>query len=222
MPGKVQASVSHVKRGEIFGIAGLVGAGRTELLRAIVGMEPGSSGKLRIKGKTIGWPPDPRRRASLASRSRPRIASGKVWFSACRLTPMSHCPIPGRARKPASSRRADEMKRARPVTERLGLQKGALKRDARTLSGGNQQKLVLAKWLEMKMAVLLVDEPTRGVDIGAKVELFAVLEGLARSGVAVVMVSSELEEVMDHSDRVLGPVAGPAHRRSRGADNKQG
>jgi len=93
--------------------------------------------------------------------------------------------------------------RSRERTERLGLQKGALKRETRTLSGGNQQKLVLAKWLEMKMAVLLVDEPTRGVDVGAKVELFAVLEGLAKSGVAVVMVSSELEEVMDNSDRVL-------------------
>jgi ABC-type sugar transport system ATPase subunit len=95
------------------------------------------------------------------------------------------------------------MARARPVTEQLSLQKGALRREARTLSGGNQQKLVLAKWLGMKMDVLLVDEPTRGVDVGAKLELFKVLDDLAKSGVGVLMVSSELEEVMDNSDRVL-------------------
>ena len=203
VPGKVQGVSFHVKRGEILGIAGLVGAGRTELLRAIVGMEPGSSGKLRVKGKDIGWPTSAREARELGialapeDRKRQGLVLGLPSYANVTL------PNPWKGSHSGLLSARSERERARPVTERLGLQKGALKRETRTLSGGNQQKLVLAKWLETKMAVLLVDEPTRGVDVGAKVELFAVLEGLAKSGVAVVMVSSELEEVMDNSDRVL-------------------
>jgi ABC-type sugar transport system ATPase subunit len=203
VPEKVHSVNFTVRRGEIVGIAGLVGAGRTELLRAMVGMEPGSSGKLRVRGKVVGWPTDPRmaRDLGIALTPEDRKRQGLVLSlpSYANVT----LPNPWKSSQVGFLSPRSEMNRARPVTERLGLQKGALKRDARTLSGGNQQKLVLAKWLEMNMAVLLVDEPTRGVDIGAKVELFGVLEGLARRGVAVVMVSSEIEEVMDHSDRVL-------------------
>jgi ABC-type sugar transport system ATPase subunit len=203
VPGKVHGVNFTVRRGEIVGIAGLVGAGRTELLRAMVGMEPGSSGKLCIRGKEAGWPTNPRaaRQLGIALAPEDRKRQGLVLSlpSYANVT----LPNPWRGSRAGLLWPRNEVNRARPVTERLGLQKGALKRDARTLSGGNQQKLVLAKWLEMNMAVLLVDEPTRGVDIGAKVELFTVLEGLARDGVAVVMVSSEIEEVMDHSDRVL-------------------
>jgi rhamnose transport system ATP-binding protein len=203
VPGKVQSVSFNVKRGEIVGIAGLVGAGRTELLRAMVGMEPGSSGKLRIRGRELGWPSNPRAARELGialapeDRKRQGLVLGLPSYANVTL------PNPWKGSRAGFLSPRNEMKMARPVTERLGLQKGALKRDARTLSGGNQQKLVLAKWLEMNMAVFLVDEPTRGVDIGAKVELFSVLEDMARSGVAVVMVSSEIEEVIDHSDRVL-------------------
>jgi ABC-type sugar transport system ATPase subunit len=203
VPGKVQGVSFNVERGEIVGIAGLVGAGRTELLRALVGMEPGSSGKLRIKGKDVGWPSNPRkaRESGIAlapeDRKRQGLILGLPSYANVTL------PNPWKGSHGGFLSPRNEVKRAGSVTERLALQKGALKRDARTLSGGNQQKLVLAKWLEMNMTVFLVDEPTRGVDIGAKVELFTVLEDMARSGVAVVMVSSEIEEVMDHSDRVL-------------------
>jgi ABC-type sugar transport system ATPase subunit len=203
VPGKVHGVSFAVKRGEVLGIAGLVGAGRTELLRALVGMEPGSSGSLCLKGKTMGLPPDPRtaREAGIALAPEDRKRQGLVLG----LPSYANVTLPNawRSAQAGLLSTREELKRATPVTDRLGLQKGALKRDARTLSGGNQQKLVLAKWLEMNIAVLLVDEPTRGVDIGAKVELFGVLESLARSGVGVVMVSSEIEEVMDHSDRVL-------------------
>lgn len=203
VPGKVHGVSFAVRRGEVLGIAGLVGAGRTELLRALVGMESGSSGKLSIKGAHIPWPSDPRtaREAGIAlapeDRKRQGLVLGLPSFANVTL------PNPWKSSRAGFLSARHEINRAQPVTERLGLQKGALKREARTLSGGNQQKLVLAKWLEMNVTVLLVDEPTRGVDIGAKVELFSVLENLARSGVGVVMVSSEIEEVMDNSDRVL-------------------
>jgi ABC-type sugar transport system ATPase subunit len=203
VPGKIHGVSFTVRRGEIVGIAGLVGAGRTELLRALVGMEPGSSGKLCVREKEVRWPTDPRTARdhgiALAPEDRKRqgLVLGLPSYANVTL------PNPWKGSQSGFLSPRSEMYRARPVTERLGLQKGALKREARTLSGGNQQKLVLAKWLEMNMTVLLVDEPTRGVDIGAKAELFGVLEGLARGGVAVVMVSSEIEEVMEHSDRVL-------------------
>jgi ABC-type sugar transport system ATPase subunit len=199
----VQSVSFKLKRGEILGIAGLVGSGRTELLRALVGMEPASFGKLRVNGNDIGWPSTPRAARQLGialapeDRKRQGLVLGLPSYANVTL------PNPWKGSQAGILSAHSEMARARPVTEQLGLQKGALKREARTLSGGNQQKLVLAKWLEMNMAVLLVDEPTRGVDVGAKVELFAVLERLTASGVSVVMVSSELEEVMDHADRVL-------------------
>jgi ABC-type sugar transport system ATPase subunit len=203
VPGKVQGVSFTVRRGEILGIAGLVGAGRTELLRAIVGMEPGSSGKLRIRGKEVGWPNDPRMARELGIALAPEDRKRQGLVLSLQSYANVTLPNPWKGSQAGFLSLRNEINRARPLTERLGLQKDALKREARTLSGGNQQKLVLAKWLDMKMAVLLVDEPTRGVDIGAKVELFTVLEELARSGVAVVMVSSEIEEVMDHCDRVL-------------------
>jgi ABC-type sugar transport system ATPase subunit len=203
VPGKVQGVSFSIGRGEIVGIAGLVGSRRTELLRAMVGMEPGSSGKLRIRGKGVAWPTGPRgaRKLGIALAPEDRKHQGLVLSLASYANVT--LPNPWKASQFGLLSWRREMARARPVTERLGLQKGALRREARTLSGGNQQKLVLAKWLGMKMDVLLVDEPTRGVDVGAKRELFTVLDDLAKSGVGVVLVSSELEEVMDNSDRVL-------------------
>jgi rhamnose transport system ATP-binding protein len=203
VPGKVQGVSLSIGRGEIVGIAGLVGSRRTELLRAIVGMEPGSFGKLRIRGKDAAWPTGPRaaRKLGIALAPEDRKHQGLVLSLASYANVT--LPNPWKASQAGllSSRR--EVARARPLTERLNLQKGALGRETRTLSGGNQQKLVLAKWLGMKMDVLLIDEPTRGVDVGAKRELFTVLDDLAKSGVGVLLVSSELEEVMDNSDRVL-------------------
>lgn len=222
VPGMIQGISLTIGRGEIVGLAGLVGSRRTELLRAIVGMEPGSSGKLRIKGKETAWPTGPRsaRNLGIALAPEDRKHQGLVLSLASYANVT--LPNPWKASQAGLLSSRLEMARARPVTERLGLQKGALRREARTLSGGNQQKLVLAKWLGMKMDVLLVDEPTRGVDVGAKRELFSVLDDLAKSGVGVVLVSSELEEVMDNSDRVLvmsrGRVIGEVEGRKTSKD----
>ncbi len=203
VPGKVQGVSLSVRRGEILGIAGLVGSGRTELLRSLVGMEPSSSGTLVLDGKEVHWPRFPRIARNLGialcpeDRKRQGLVLGLPSYANVTLTNPwkgSHFGLLSRRR---------EMARARPATDRLALQSGALRRRAKTLSGGNQQKLVLAKWLEAGVKVLLVDEPTRGIDVGAKVELYSVLESMAKSGVAIVLVSSELEEVVANSDRVL-------------------
>ncbi len=100
-------------------------------------------------------------------------------------------------------RRARELDRAQRLATRVRLQEGVLRRPTRFLSGGNQQKVVLAKWIDTVARVLLVDEPTRGIDVGAKAEIFSLLDELASAGLAVVMVSSELEEVVEQSDRIL-------------------
>ena len=202
VPGKVDKVAFVVKRGEILGIAGLVGSGRTELLRAMVGMEPGSTGRLVVAGKDVGWPRGPRaaRQLGIALAPEDRKRQGLILSLPSYANVTLTNPWKGSRFGVLSSLR--EVTRAHGATERLRLQDGTLRRDARTLSGGNQQKLVLAKWLDAGVTVLLVDEPTRGVDVGAKLELFAALEGLARSGVAVVLVSSELEEVVQYSDRV--------------------
>jgi ABC-type sugar transport system ATPase subunit len=203
VPGKVHGFSFGVAAGEIVGIAGLVGAGRSELLRAIAGVEPNASGTMTVNGKQVRWPRNSRAalRCGIALAPEDRKAQGLCLslpaYANVTLTD------PWKATRFAVLRTPREVKVAQPVAERVALQPGALKRVTRTLSGGNQQKLVLAKWLETQVKVLLVDEPTRGVDVGAKAELFAALEALAATGVAIVFVSSELEEVVDHSDRIL-------------------
>jgi rhamnose transport system ATP-binding protein len=203
VPGKVYGVSVSLRSGEILGIAGLIGSGRTELLSALVGMQLGSSGELSIRGRAVGWPKGPRMARNLGialapeDRKHQGLVLGLSSFANVTLT------NPWRASRFGVLSNERELARARPVTERLALQKGALLKQARALSGGNQQKLVLAKWLEAAVDILLVDEPTRGVDVGAKVELFNVLANLARSGVAIILVSSEIEEVLSHSDRVV-------------------
>ncbi len=203
VPGKVHGVDLSVRRGEILGIAGLVGSGRTELLRAMVGMEPSSTGTMILDGKEVPWPRFPRaaRDLGIALCPEDRKRQGLVLSLSSYANVTLTNPWKGSQFGLLSPRR--EIARARPATDRLALQAGALKRRAKTLSGGNQQKLVLAKWLEAGVKVMLVDEPTRGVDVGAKVELYSVLESMAQGGVAIVLVSSELEEVVANSDRVL-------------------
>jgi ABC-type sugar transport system ATPase subunit len=203
VPGKIHGVSIRVEGGEILGLAGLVGSGRSELLRAIAGVERNASGRLYVNGEKVDWPRRPQSalRHGIALAPEDRKAEGLCLslpaYANVTLT------APWRASRFGVLRTTKEIEVAQPVAKRVALQAGALRRTARSLSGGNQQKLVLAKWLDANVRVLLVDEPTRGVDVGAKAELFAALGSLATSGVAIVLVSSELEEVVDHSDRIL-------------------
>ncbi|MEZ5101824.1 MAG: sugar ABC transporter ATP-binding protein [Thermoleophilia bacterium] len=203
VPG-VLADVSlTVRAGEILGIAGLVGSGRTELLRALAGLDPASTGRLRIAGEDVSWPRSPRAALRLGialapeDRKHQGLVLGMPAYDNVNLTSL------GKVAVSSVLLRRREVERAHALGERVRLQRGAERRTTRLLSGGNQQKVVLAKWIDRDVRVLLVDEPTRGIDIGAKAEVFALLDSLASQGMGIVMVSSELEEVVAHSDRVI-------------------
>jgi len=203
VPGVLTDVSISVRRGEILGIAGLVGSGRTELFRALAGLDSQASGSLWIEGRKVRWPRSAQaaRKLGIALAPEDRKSQGLVLglpvYDNMNLTTLQAVSSGG------VLMRSRETRRARALAERVRLQPPDVRRQARLLSGGNQQKVVIAKWLECAMRVLLVDEPTRGIDVGAKVEIFSLLDELASKGVAVVMVSSELEEVVENSDRVL-------------------
>ena len=202
--------------GEILGVAGLVGAGRTELARALFGIDRPLAGTVRLNGRTLP-PGDPRAaiRAGLALAPEDRKEQGLLLDLSIR----ENIALPGLDRlsrgpfvnEPAVTALAEDMR------GRLGIRTVSVEKTAGQLSGGNQQKIVIARWLALSPAVFILDEPTRGVDVGAKREIYRVIESLAASGAAVLMISSDLEEILRLSHRVLvlheGRAAGELARR---------
>ncbi|HEX7189983.1 MAG TPA: ATP-binding cassette domain-containing protein, partial [Thermoanaerobaculia bacterium] len=184
----------HVRRGEVLGIAGLLGAGRTELLMAIFGGYPGASAEVVVDGQRIDVrQPSDAIRAGIAFVTEDRKRFG-LFLDQSVTTNLTLAAL-------RSIR--DETTVAQRLVEELHIKTPSLSAEVATLSGGNQQKVVLAKWLLTKPAVLLLDEPTRGIDVGAKQEIYAEITRLAAEGMAIVLVSSELPEVLGLSDRVL-------------------
>lgn len=204
-----------VRRGEILGLAGLVGSGRTELSRAIFGLDRLVGGEIRIAGKPVAitspWAaieeglyliPEDRKRSGLildfAIQSNVTLAS------------MAACSRLGLVDARAEEEHADEQRR------NLDIRTPSVATIVRDLSGGNQQKVVLAKWLSMAPRILLFDEPTRGVDVGAKNEIYRLMRALSDRGVGILMISSDMEEVIGISDRVAvmheGRIAGFLNR----------
>ena len=200
--GVLQGIDLTVRAGEIVGIAGLAGSGRTELLRAIHGADPVDGGEIEIDGRpvVIRSPRDAIRHGiGLLTEDRKAdglMLSQSVAFNVT-ITQLREVAPHGLI-DPRLERRA-----VRQHVERLQIRTPGIGAQVRNLSGGNQQKAIFAKWLHAQCRVLLIDEPTRGVDVGAKREIWQLLAGLAARGVAIVMVSSELPEVLAISDRVL-------------------
>ncbi len=191
-----------VRAGEIVGLAGLVGAGRTEIVRAIAGADVPSHGEVRVDGKrVVVTSPRTAIRAGIALITEDRKAQGLVLGMSVRdnttlahLGHFLHGPFIDRAAETeAANEKIAELRVRTPSAEQI----------VRNLSGGNQQKVVLAKWLIGRARVFLFDEPTRGIDVGAKAEIYALMVELLRGGAAIVMVSSELPEVLGMSHRVL-------------------
>ncbi len=192
-----------VKAGEIVGLAGLVGAGRTEIVRAIAGADIPSSGTILVDGKrVIVRTPADAIRAGIAFITEDRKAQGLVLGMTVRENvTLAHLAqfvnremlIDRREEVDATNRFINELRIRTPSTEQV----------TANLSGGTQQKVVLAKWLLGDARVFLFDEPTRGIDIGAKTEIYNLMANLAKNGAAIVMVSSELPEVLGMSDRIL-------------------
>lgn len=193
----------NVRRGEVLGIAGLMGAGRSDLLMAIFGAHAGrSSGEILVEGKParITRPSDAIRRGiGFVTEDRKRF--GLVLDQ----TILNNMTIAGLSRlsgRFVTNVDAETIAGERSMRE-LRVKAPSVQTVAGTLSGGNQQKVVLAKWLLTNPRVLFLDEPTRGIDVGAKQEIYAQINKLARDGLAIVLVSSELPEVLGLSDRVM-------------------
>jgi rhamnose transport system ATP-binding protein len=211
----------EVHAGEIVALAGLVGAGRSEVAQAVFGIDRADAGSVKVHGKRlrsgsptaamaagIGLVPEDRRQQGLIMDL--SIQGNVALASLGRVQKLGLIPF-GAERRFASD-----------WVARLQLKYGRLSNPAWTLSGGNQQKVVLAKWLARRPTVLIVDEPTRGIDVGTKAEVHRLLSDLAGQGVAVLMISSELPEVLGMADRVIvlfeGRVSGEFTRAEANED----
>ncbi|HET9982038.1 MAG TPA: sugar ABC transporter ATP-binding protein [Longimicrobiales bacterium] len=201
-PGKFEDISFSLRAGEVVGLAGLVGAGRSELAQAIFGLERGVRGRILLDGRPvridtpsqairlrIGLVPEDRKRQGLV-----------LSESGLHNTSL---PILRRLSRLSWIRRAHERALATDYFHRLRVRAPGVDALAAGLSGGNQQKIVLARWLAARSRILILDEPTRGVDVGAKAEIHALIDQLAAQGSAILLISSELPEVLSLSGRIL-------------------
>jgi rhamnose transport system ATP-binding protein len=206
----------EVRRGEILGIAGLVGSGRTQLAETIFGLTPADAGDIRVAGRAaaiaspgeairlgIGYVPEDRRQHGVV-----------LEMPVAANTTLANL---GAVTRRGMIDRAREREVARGYVERLRIKTTSVDAETGSLSGGNQQKVALARWLAIEPAVLILDEPTQGVDVGSKSEIHGLMVELAARGVAIIMISSELPEILGMSDRIAvmrgGTVAGVMPRR---------
>lgn len=205
----------NLRKGEILGVAGLMGAGRTEIMRAIFGVDPHESGELVFKGEPLKiTKPEDAIKAGMAFVTENRKTEGLILdFSILRNIALPSVDTFAKnsvINFGKLSGFADEM------AKKLGVKAHSLELEAGALSGGNQQKVVIAKWVGMKPDVIIMDEPTRGIDVGAKRDIYELMNELTASGVSIIMVSSELPEVLGMSDRILvvheGRIAGELQR----------
>jgi ABC-type sugar transport system ATPase subunit len=201
-PGKFQDVSFSLKSGEILGFAGLVGAGRTEVAEALFGLDPQATGTIRINDKLtriqspsdavdsgLGLVPEDRKRHGLVLSMKSREN-----LSLPILDRLAHFNwISSSSERSLADQYFKKMRVRAPSIDTL----------TEALSGGNQQKIVLARWLAARCRVLILDEPTRGVDVGAKAEIHALIDELAREGTAIILISSELPEVINLSTRLL-------------------
>lgn len=222
-PGKFQDVNFTVRAGEILGFAGLVGSGRSEIAQAIFGLDGRASGTVELDGKILHLGSV---KASLAAGvglvPEDRKRQGCVLGMPCRAN-ISMAILDRVRRLGILLDRAQEKAVSTDYFQRLKVKAASLDAPVNSLSGGNQQKVVLAKWLARGGRLLIVDEPTRGVDVGAKAAIHELIDELARSGLAVILISSELPEVINLSTRILvmreGRIAGELSRTEATQDS---
>ncbi len=191
-----------LQKGEILGFYGLVGAGRSEIMRAIFGLDSYGSGEIILEGKALKAKNTKQvieNGISMVTEDRKELGlvlcrSLKENISLASLDDCSEGPF---------VRRKLENERCEDMASKMRVKMSSLKQKAESLSGGNQQKIVLCKWLMKNPRILILDEPTRGIDVGAKAEIYQLMSTLASQGMAVIMISSELPEVIGMSDRIL-------------------
>lgn len=192
----------ELRKGEILGMAGLVGAGRTNVARALFGVEPSTSGSIQIEGRTVSiTSSQAAKELGIAYVPEDRQLHGLI--PAMSITSnISLSTLHDHARY-GWLQNESESKAAHRSARQMEVRANHIWQNARELSGGNQQKVVLAKWLATNPRILILDEPTRGIDVGAKAAVHALMSKLASEGMAILMISSELPEVLGMSDRIL-------------------
>lgn len=202
LKGKIDNVSFKLHRGEILGIAGLMGSGRTELLQALAGAARIDGGRMIVRGSSL-VPASPKNAiaAGIALMPEDRKKQGlilgmsvkhNIWFASLK-----------KIFRHGFLKRTEEKQVAVRLVEELGIRVDSVEKQVSLLSGGNQQKVVFAKWLLANTDILLLDEPTRGIDVGAKEEVFRVIRNLAAQGKSVIFVSSELNEILRISDRII-------------------
>ena len=192
-----------LRRGEVLGFAGLVGAHRTDVALALFGVAPADQGEVLVDGQPVRLSsPQDALRAGIAYATEDRHRLGLVMP----LSVAANITLPSLRRYLGAFglvRRQAEERTAAEFTERLQIRPPSVRAPVAALSGGNQQKVVLSKWLNTRPSVLILDEPTRGIDVGTKIEVHQMVEELARAGMAIILISSDLPEVLAMSDRIL-------------------
>jgi ribose transport system ATP-binding protein len=192
-----------VGAGEIVGVAGLVGAGRTEMLRSLFGIDKPVGGVVRVAGEKVELrTPRDAITAGLALVPEDRKQQGVIVEMAVRQN-LSLASLRRQQKKAGFLNRLFERELVQEMVPKLNIKTPSGEQIVQFLSGGNQQKVVIGKWLALKPRLLLLDEPTRGIDVGAKQEIYRLMEQLAESGVGILFVSSEMTEILGMSDRVL-------------------
>ena len=222
--GVADVSLS-VRQGEILGLAGLVGSGRTQLAEILFGLTPADAGEIRVHGKTvrlgspraaieagIAYVPEDRRQHGVVLEM--SVASNASLAS---LERVSRRGLIDRGREHAAAER---------YVDQFRIKTPSVAADVGTLSGGNQQKVALARWLSTDPAILILDEPTQGVDVGSKAEIHSLMQTLAEQGLAIIMISSELPEILGMSDRIAvmraGRIRGVLDRAQATAGRRDG
>ena len=213
-PGVLSDISFTLHKGEVLGIAGLMGAGRTELARALFGLDTFSSGQIRLDDEPFTPSPRESIRRGLALLTENRREEGLLMDDSV-LHNASLVALPQFIRTPLKFiARLRLARRVAESTQATHLRAANLARQtARTLSGGNQQKVVLAKWLMNPPSILILDEPTRGIDVGAKQEVYRIINALVAQGAAILLISSEIEELIGTCDRIMVMAAGRIVRR---------
>lgn len=201
--GKLVQGVSfEVKAGEVLGFNGLVGAGRTETMRAVFGADKKDSGKIIYLGKEVDWKsPGAAIKEKFGLLPEDRKKQGLLLEQSIRMNTTLACL--GKVTKFGFINHGAEKKYVKETLASIQTKYGDTEDNANSLSGGNQQKVALAKWIAADCKCIVFDEPTRGVDVGAKTEIYKVMNELAEQGVAVIMISSEMPEIIGMCDRVL-------------------
>ena len=201
--GKFHDISFSLHRGEILGFSGLIGAGRTEIMRAIFGLDPIESGTVSINGSPLAvHSPVDAIRAGIAMVTEDRRRYGLVMCGSVKDN-ISLVHLDAFLNSLGFIKHSKEEQAAKEQVGRLNIKCSSIAAEVRSMSGGNQQKVVLAKWLLSDVNVLILDEPTRGIDVGAKQEIYKIMCELAAQGIGIIMVSSELPEILGMSDRII-------------------